>query len=287
MRFTAIDVETANSDYGSICQVGLATFDEGHLIETWETLVNPGTHFDAFNTSIHGIDQATVRGAPTFDKAHAEIVRRCGADLIVSHGSFDRASMRSACARYSLPSIDADWIDTARVARRAWRDVSRSGFALNSLCRRFEIDLAQHHNALADAVAAGHILLRACSDSGREVRDWLSLIATPIAQAFGDAPATSRRDGREDGPLFGTTIVFTGSLTIDRKTAADLAAAAGCRVMTTVGNSTTFVVVGSQDLAVLAGHSKSSKHRKAEELIASGLPIEIITEERFSDLIRL
>jgi DNA polymerase-3 subunit epsilon len=46
-------------------------------------------------------------------------------------------------------------------------------------------------------------------------------------------------------------------------------------------------VVGDQDVTRLAGHSKSSKHRKAEELIAKGVPIRILRESDFEELGRL
>jgi DNA polymerase III subunit epsilon len=47
------------------------------------------------------------------------------------------------------------------------------------------------------------------------------------------------------------------------------------------------LVVGDQDIAKLAGHEKSSKHRKAEELIAKGTPIRILKESDFKELVRL
>ena len=60
MRFVAIDVETANADMGSICQIGLARFVDGELAEEWGTLVDPEDSFDAVNVSIHGIDRRMV-----------------------------------------------------------------------------------------------------------------------------------------------------------------------------------------------------------------------------------
>ena len=38
MRFSAIDVETANPKMTSICQIGVATFDGGDLVSDWQTL---------------------------------------------------------------------------------------------------------------------------------------------------------------------------------------------------------------------------------------------------------
>lgn len=93
-----------------------------------------------------------------------------------------------------------------------------------------------------------------------------------------------RRDSNKDGPLFGEILVFTGSLQIFRREAADLAAAAGCTVHATVTKETTLLVVGDQDINRLAGHEKSAKHRKAEALIEAGQPLRIVQESDFLKL---
>lgn len=49
MRFVAIDVETANSDMASICQIGLAKFTEGELVDEWVSIIDPEDDFDWAN----------------------------------------------------------------------------------------------------------------------------------------------------------------------------------------------------------------------------------------------
>ncbi|WP_414153804.1 hypothetical protein [Paracoccus denitrificans] len=63
-----------------------------------------------------------------------------------------------------------------------------------------------------------------------------------------------------------------------------MAANAGIRVVNSVSKKVTLLVVGDQDLSLLAGHEKSTKHRKAEELISTGHPIRIIGEAEFISL---
>ena len=41
MNFLDFDVETTNSDYLSICQIGIAFFSNGRIIDTYETLIDP------------------------------------------------------------------------------------------------------------------------------------------------------------------------------------------------------------------------------------------------------
>ena len=64
MNFVVIDVETANPDLSSICQVGVVEFRDGKLHDSWESLVNPEDYFDDMNVSIHGIEDHMVCNAP-------------------------------------------------------------------------------------------------------------------------------------------------------------------------------------------------------------------------------
>lgn len=86
--------------------------------------------------------------------------------------------------------------------------------------------------------------------------------------------------------MYGNVAVFTGALSIPRQEAATAAATAGCEVATSVTKHTTLLIVGDQDIRKLAGAGKSSKHRKAEELMAKGQSIRIIGESDFGQLTR-
>ena len=66
MSFVALDVETANPDMSSICQIGIVRFEGGKPVETWSSLVDPEDWFDDSNVAIHGIEEKDVRGAPNF-----------------------------------------------------------------------------------------------------------------------------------------------------------------------------------------------------------------------------
>lgn len=92
---------------------------------------------------------------------------------------------------------------------------------------------------------------------------------------------------RANGPLFGEKLVFTGSLSMPRSEAADAASTAGCEVETSVTKHTTVLVVGDQDIHRLSGHEKSSKHRKAEDLMKKGQQIRITGESDFQRLLGL
>ena len=285
MDFVAIDVETANPDMSSICQIGLAFFQHGEFHSGWKSYVNPRTWFSPFNVRIHGIDEHKVFGAPTLPEIEEPLRSHLGEQVAVCHTHFDRVAMHQAFALHALPPLTCRWIDSARVARRTWSQFSQCGYGLSSLCEFLGYEF-QHHDALEDAKAAGHVLLAAIATSGLSIEEWLPGIAYYSPRRASNAPRYAR-DGNSDGPLIGEVVVFTGALMIPRREAAELASAAGCQVADNVTSKTTLLVVGDQDVARLAGHDKSTKHRRAESLMADGHPIRILRESDFAELVAM
>jgi DNA polymerase-3 subunit epsilon len=282
MHFSAIDVETANADLSSICQIGVAVFRNGVHVDSWSSLIDPEDDFDSFNVSIHGIDERVVKGSPNWAEAFETLRLLLDNSVVACHTPFDRAATSLACEKRQLAQFDCRWLDTARVVRRAWPDeFGTKGYGLSNVAKFLGINF-KHHDALEDARAAGEVLCMASSHAGLSLDDWFARIQSPTNPAFGQ-PIT--REGNREGPLFGNIAVFTGSLTIPRREAADLAARAGCVVGSSVTKKTTLLIVGDQDISKLGGKAKSSKHIKTEELIGQGCQIRILRESDFQSII--
>ncbi len=277
MNFVAIDVETANADLSSICQIGVAVFTEGKLTNRWSSLIDPEDEFDGINISIHGIDEEAVLGAPKLPDAYNELSQFLRDQFVICHTSFGRTALHRAHARYNLTHAACTWVDPARLARRAWPQFSQRGYGLANVADFLKITF-KHHDALEDACAAGEIALRAMAEIGitpSECNGWL-------------ARKKSERialEGAEDGPMVGEVIVFTGALSLPRREAAEMAAKVGFDVAASVTKNTTILVVGDLDARRLSGHEKSSKHRKAEDMRRNGHPIQIVTESDFQSFI--
>lgn len=280
MNFIALDFETANADLSSICQVGLVAFRDGKIADTYTTLVDPDDYFDSMNISIHGIDEDRVRGAPRFQDIHPKLSSLVAGAVVVCHTLFDRAAMQQASAKYRLTDVTCRWLDTSRVVRRAWSQYAKAGYGLGNLTREFGITFS-HHDAAEDARATGMILLKAMEETGLSLEDWITRCSQPLTPQ-----GRITREGNPEGPLAGEVAVFTGALSVPRREAADLAARAGCAVVGSVTKDTTLLIVGDQDVMRLApGKSKSSKHLKAETMIAEGQPIRILRESDFIQLV--
>ena len=287
LTFNSIDVETANADRASICQIGIVHVREGKIEDQWQTLINPEDCFDTWNVSIHGIDETDVINSPTLPKVRAELHARLRSSVLVSHTSFDRVAFERAMTRYDLEQLQVTWLDSAKIARRAWPErYGQRGYGLKNIARDLDISF-RHHDALEDARAAAEIVLSACAATNTDIEGWLRRIGHPITGSSSSSTLSTKRERNVDGALFGETIVFTGELAIPRQEAADRAAEAGCEVVRSVSRKVTMLVVGVQDKSKLNGYEKSSNHRKAEDLIEQGVNIQILSECDFSELTRV
>lgn len=281
-RFVVIDVETANPSMDSICQVGLAVYEDGQRIEAHSILIDPEDDFDEFNIAIHGITPDQIEGRPNFEEAFPRIEKILGDGLVASYGHFDKTAVQEACDEYDIDFCVDSWVNLHAVVRRAWPEESKEhGVALAKTAKRLGVTLNHHHDAKADAIAAGEIFLKAITVSGIASSDWRYRIAKPVYPGGTPERHVSTYEINPEGALLGEGIVFTGALSMSREQAREAAAKLGCAPLSGVSKKTTILVVGDQDIKALRGANKSSKHRKAEELILKGHPLRILGESDF------
>ena len=181
--FVSVDLELANRGIFSICQIGIAEFVNGRLEHQWMSYVDPETTFGAHNIAIHGITEAEVQDWPKLPEI-ADLLRELlGPKIALSHSGTDRVALESAFDRYKMSRLQCNWLDTAKVAQRAWRGFKKGGYGLQNLCRL----LGYHyhsHDALGDAKAAGVVMLAAIEQTGIGLHQWLEQVELPI----GDGP---------------------------------------------------------------------------------------------------
>ena len=173
LTFNAIDVETANRTRASICQIGLVIVRDGTISDAISILVNPEEDFEPINTSIHGIGSQTVQGALTMPLIHPKLSELTDGGILISHSSFDRQALERATQKYSLRMPQVRWLDSGRIARAAWPErYGRDGWNLKKIAEDLGISF-QHHEAVDDARVSAEIVLRACSDTGLGLDEWI------------------------------------------------------------------------------------------------------------------
>ncbi len=266
--FVVVDVETSCSQVSSICQIGIVGFKDGRETFAYETLLDPCDRFSSFNTRIHGITADHVAGAPTFADAHAIIAGHLTGRITVAHSLFDKGALAAACLLHRRDPIAATWLDSVRVAKRAWPDLP--SHRLNVLTRFLGLP-HKHHDALSDARAAGMVIVRAMEHTGMDLAGWLA----PSNPARVKAPAPAL-----DGLLKGERIVILGAPR--NGPLARRLAGAGARIMAAVGVSTTRLVI-SDDQPFGRFVTAHDQYRKAMALRCEGAEIQICLEHEVHD----
>lgn len=274
--FVALDVETANPNYASICAVGAARFDDGVVVEELYQLVDPRDAFGSQHVRIHGIQAADVVGQPIFRELAPELESFVDGSLVVHHGHFDRNAITQAAQRWNLPPPRWHWLDSAQTARRAWPQFSQGGYNLANVCQTIGYQF-QHHHALEDAKAAGEVVLAAAQRLGVE-----SLAA--LADACRQAPALDRPSEwqrglwpEHDQRLAGQVVVFASDLEPARRDRLSQSVRLhGSEVLGKLSPRATLLVVSDQALRPEHRAARSSQHRRAERWQAEGRNIQIV-----------
>ncbi|WP_404714049.1 exonuclease domain-containing protein [Sphingomonas sp. MMS24-J13] len=262
--FVVVDVETACSRVSSICQIGIVGFRGGAEVFAYETLVDPCDDFSPFNTRIHGISCDHVAGQPTFAHIHATIDAHLSRRVTVAHSYFDKGALAAACRVHDRSAIETTWLDSVRVAKRAWPELP--SHRLNVLTKFLGVR-HKHHDALSDARAAGMVIVRAIDHTGIDLAGWLA----PANTRGGAAPKPAA-----EGPLKDERIYVLGGPR-DGPLGLRLAQA-GARVTASVGVSTTMLVVSNDQPFGRFAHA-SAPYRRAEELRRAGANIAILSED--------
>jgi len=306
--FIAIDFETATSRMDSACAVGLAGVKDGKIVSEYYTLLcPPDNQYDPHNIEIHGITPDDTADAPPAWALWPSLREILSNELVVAHNAkFDMSVIHQSMAQFDYCDIDFKYIDSMSVVGA----VASAGQSLEECAGYFGIDMGTHHNALDDAKTCAKIVIASVKQSGYESMAEFFLYTpkisinrfsklhpiTDIAQS--KKPHQKREsikyaeihaacsDIDPNGPLYGKLICFTGELSMDRRTALQLAADAGAVVKSSVSKKLDYLVVGAQDKDIVGEDGKSSKEEKAETLNAEGKAhIQIIGEAEFLAMI--
>ncbi len=254
-RFIALDFETANYDYSSICQIGMVFFENGKITKSINQLIDPEDYFDGYHISIHGIRPEDIEGKPTFAEYYPKFFKLIDNHIILHHQPFDRSAFEQACAKYSLEPPYCFWLDNAKIVRRTWLDRSRKGYGLKEVAQMLNFSF-NHHDAVEDARVTGLIFLEACKCKGMDID---GMITNVYDSGITETPKThpQRITGNllkpdtenvenKDNPFFGKKVVISGTYNIwpDRKDLAMLLKNLGADIDSGVTERTNILIAG-------------------------------------------
>jgi DNA polymerase III epsilon subunit family exonuclease len=159
--FVVVDLETTGLRPGSsrICEIGAVRVRELELQEEFELLVDPGMPIGPVVSTLTGLSDADLRGAPHPAIAVRRFLEFAGDAVLVAHNArFDLSFLDRETERLKGARLAGPVVDTVGLARRLLAGrTSRAG--LSSLAHFFGTAVQPCHRALPDAQATAEILL--------------------------------------------------------------------------------------------------------------------------------
>lgn len=156
--YVVVDVETTGGrpPNDRVTEIGAVKIQHGEIIGEWSSLINPEKRIPHFITQLTGISNDMVRDAPKFAEiADAFAAFMEGAIFVAHNAGFDHGFISSEFRRLER-RFRHPRLCTVASMRKYYPGYTSYGLA--NLCREFNIELINHHRALADARAAAALL---------------------------------------------------------------------------------------------------------------------------------
>jgi len=175
-RCVIVDVETAglNPRRDALIAVGAVTLRDGRILlaEHLEVVLRQETVSQRDNILVHGIGGTAQRAGLEPAEALLRFLEFIGKDpLIAFHVMFDETALRGALRRYLGFTFRAQWLDLAYLMPALFPEQASSARTLDDWLRVFGIEVAQRHNASADALATAQLLQIALERARHHGRD--------------------------------------------------------------------------------------------------------------------
>ncbi|WP_162985716.1 PolC-type DNA polymerase III [Virgibacillus halodenitrificans] len=158
-----LDLETTSpyKEYARIIEVAALKFENGEIIEEFQTIVNPGPKVKVPKSiqSLTGITNEDIQNAPSTFKAIKKLNDFMeGVDVLVGHNiEYDYGVLRSFCQRFNVPLWEGSLLCTKRLAKNS--QVNVNNYKLSTLCEVFGINNERPHRANADIKATYELLV--------------------------------------------------------------------------------------------------------------------------------
>lgn len=176
--FVFFDVETTGMSPAvghRICELALVQWQEGKVVATFHSLINPGRPISPAASAVNNITDSMVEKAPYFHEVAEDVLRFIRDTIVVGHNvSFDLGFLNAHLRNMDLQEIDNTVIDTLALARRCYNFPSNS---LGNIAKSLTLPIQAQHRALDDAILTKDVFTRFMQDfQGKNIVDIGQLI---------------------------------------------------------------------------------------------------------------
>ena len=156
--YVVFDVETTglSAVYDTIIELAAVKMYKGNVIESFDEFIDPGHPLSRTTIDLTGITDEMVRGSKSEEEVLRLFLEFSKDSILVAHNAaFDMGFLNTSYAKYGIPEATNPVIDTLELARYLYPQFKR--FGLGVLSKKFGVSLEQHHRAIYDAEATGHL----------------------------------------------------------------------------------------------------------------------------------
>lgn len=164
--FCAFDTETTGlfPKYDHIIELGAVKFTKDGVLDTFNTLVNPGIPLPPVCQQVSHITDDMVRDAPDIAAVLPDFLRFADGCVLVAHNAlFDIKFTDAALKRCGLLALTHQAIDTLALSR--WAYPENGHWKLQALAAQFGIAVTAAHRACDDARVCMEVFLRCIRDT--------------------------------------------------------------------------------------------------------------------------
>lgn len=170
--FVSIDFETLYSQRVSACSIGMVKYRDGKKVDQYYSLIRPPFDYPGKSgqvlTWVHGISEDDVRNEKTFAELLPEIEAFVDDLPLVAHNaSVEKCCIRDVCTYYEIDTnldynniLDTLPLSREAEAKRGLQVEGQGTHSLDAVCRRFDVPVLNHHNALEDAEMCGNLMVK-------------------------------------------------------------------------------------------------------------------------------
>lgn len=158
--FVVFDVETTglSAVYDTIIELAAVKVKNGEIIDRFESFANPHHPLSATTIELTKITDDMLKDAPDVEEVLEKFYHWIEDCVLVAHNAtFDIGFLNAGFKKINRGKVTNPVIDTLELARYLYPELKNH--RLNTLCKKFNIELTQHHRAIYDAEATGYLLI--------------------------------------------------------------------------------------------------------------------------------
>lgn len=158
-RYAVVDLEaTGTGADAKIIQIGIVLVENGEIIDSYATDINPYELLDDHIKNLTGITDQQLSQAPDFGQVASTIYDMIGDAIFVAHNVKFDANLLAEALFFEGFELLTPRVDTVELSQLFFPTFEK--YSLGNLAEHLELGLDQAHTAISDAMATARLLIK-------------------------------------------------------------------------------------------------------------------------------